>query len=311
MNKNIKEIVEGAMFLGLYGTLLIVDRYLFGSLMNVILYLFLTVMIIAYGIRNPKSKYLTGMIIGVIVLILLFGDMMTWIFSPLGIVSGLVYVSLYLNKVDNRRIFYAMLLIFVIYEVLIGFIAKSLFLIPIEESINSIQSIIKYVVDHSKNINAEMINIYFSKHFALIMIMLSFLINGVLEAIVVTTAAKLFLKKQKYPLHPRVKFEEYHLPFWLSYLLFVILLLGIFSLNKINNYFLFCTLLLLTFLSAVVLLFYGYGAIILYFKNKFNINVGLFIVIAIILLKDIVLFVLVNIGFLYLTSPLKRYILRN
>lgn len=116
-----KQITEGAMMLAITGALIMIDRYFSFFFEDIILLLIPIELVIYFEKYGKKSCYVFAL---TFLVLLLFGNLTTYLYLPVGIIVGLGICSV-LNK-RTEDILITTILLFCVSEVVI-----SLFLMPL------------------------------------------------------------------------------------------------------------------------------------------------------------------------------------
>lgn len=82
LSKNIREITEGAILLGIYGAILILNKYVFATFLSALCYVVVADIMIIFMTKYPKSKRIYSLIFGAFVLNFLSGDIYIMVYGP-------------------------------------------------------------------------------------------------------------------------------------------------------------------------------------------------------------------------------------
>lgn len=303
--RRIKEITDGASLLGLYGALLILNRFLLANFFNVIIFVFLAVVTLFFQIRNPDSNLKWGVLLGCFILSFLFGDIYILIFTPLGIILGSIFHYFYGKTQDRLIILGYLFLAAIVYEIAATIFVLPIFGISFELNFEAFRNMYDSI---SKSFN---ISFVLSDNLVILMVVLGVFFTGAMEAYIVYLASVLVLKflKMKQPI--KKHYASYKPNKILAYVAFFLFAFGFYNIF-INEVFKLPILMsCLCIFGAMVLLCYGYLACLvclkLFLKKEVNI---LFVVITFYLLQYI-LIPLIILGFLYGSGVLRDLILRK
>lgn len=303
--RRIKEITDGAALLGIYGGLLVLNRFLLANFFNVIIFIFLSTIVLFYNIRNPKSDLRWGILIGCLLLSFIFGDIYIFIFAPLGIILGGIFYYSYTKTQDKLIILGCLFLAAIIYEIVATIFVLPIFGIPLELDLEGFKNMYNSFAD---NFGSTLV---LSDNLILIIVVLSIVLTGVMEAYIAYLSSILVLKfcKLKQPIKKHlILYRPNKILSYLAFFVFSISFYNLFILNY-SDMALFWSCLCIV--GAVVLLCYGYIACVVSLKVFLKKEAGILFGIITFLLIPYFVLPLIFIGFLYGAGPLRELILRK
>ena len=310
MNKT-KKLTTGAMLLAIIGALMLLDRQ-FSYLFDVYIVMMIPVVIIIYAAMYELKD---GGILCVCLLILTFiigsSSFNYLLYAPLGIIVGLGYSYFLKKNANKQRLMLTSVVLYTIGEILITFVLMPLFGFDIIGQISSIKDTFVEITSGS-GMDFSMINLDSLLPVAYVF---SIILMGVMEGFLTHVVSLLLLRKFKIkdvdagallPIEPGTV---------LTYVCFgLVFVMFIYNnyLDRIVNieivkYIVLCT----GMMAFLVLVYFGYIYLVVYLKIRFNRNMALFVILGIFFLFPFSLFILMIVGFLYGSGPLKKYIIIN
>lgn len=116
-----KQVTQGAMFLGIYGALLLLNKQI-GGLFSDMCPILISASLIAIGRNKNVLKYIFSLAVGYLTLSLLFGDLKTYIYAPAGILVAICTIYAIRKYPSGREVLLALFLSYLASELLICFI---------------------------------------------------------------------------------------------------------------------------------------------------------------------------------------------
>ena len=310
MNKT-KKLTTGAMLLAIFGALMLLDRQ-FSYFFDVYIVMIIPVVIIIYSAMYDIKD---GGILSVCLLILTFiiGSVSFnyLCYVPLGIIVGLGYSYFLKRNVSKQVLLLASIVLYTIGEIIIAFIVMPIFGINLAEQVNQLKDVF---ISSSSTMGLDLSMIDLSTILPLA-IVFSTIFMGLIEGFLTHIVTLLLLKKFKIkdidnrnlvPLEPSLT-----LTYICIVLVFLMMVSSRYLTTLINNETIKYILLSAGMIGFIILCYFGYIFSIIFLKIRYQKNMALLVILAVFLLFPFSLFVLMIIGFLYGSGPLKKYIIIN
>ncbi len=306
MNKT-KKLTTGAMLLAIIGAAMIIDRQLSYAFTNFIV-LLVPIVIATYSTMYKVSDGLM-LCIGLVVFTVLFGSLTTYVYMPISIIVG-VAVSIAIDKgFDRRKINFVAIITYTIAEVLVVYAIMPLLGVSISSQISSyieaFNQMIKYAGMES-TVNSIVVDL---NSLMAVMLVASTVLMGIFEGFLTSLLTAFVLKKFNIKDIGLNSPLDIKMPVWLAYTLMVFTCLYMFAIDgSIENETIKYIALALSVMASLVLVYYGYFFVILYIR-KMGMKINIFLVVlAIILLFPLSYIILIVVGFLYGSGPLRKII---
>lgn len=306
MNKT-KKLTTGAMLLAIIGALMLLDRQ-FSYFFDVYIVMLIPVIIIIYAAMYELKD---GAILSFCLLILSFiigsSSFNYLLYAPLGIVVGLGYSYFLKKRASKQKLMLASIVLYALGEILITFILMPILGFDIVGQIGELKDVFLEVTS-AGGMDLSAINLTAMLPVAYVF---SIILMGVMEGFLIHIVALLLLKKFKIadvntsailPLEPSTS---------LTYvcIAFVFLMLIFNNYFPLDNEYLKYVILCAGVMAFLVLAYFGYIYLIVFLKIRFQRNVALFVIMGIIILFPFSFLILMLVGFLYGSGPLKKYII--
>ncbi len=306
-----KKLTQGAMMLAIVGALILIDRmsaYWFTEFIVLIM----PVVIIMYCAMHSFND---GVILSVgmaIISFLLGNFQFTYlIYVPVGIITALAY-SYGINRgLDKRALLFIAILVYVVGEMIATFIVYPLLGFPLSQMIEEFKvalgssgSMIGF--DYASFFTSAGLD--FTKIIIVIYIVSTILI-GVMEGFLIHLLAVSLLKRFKIKDLGNTNLLDMKPSKTLSYIC-MLALFSLFILNKIENEIIYYVIVTIAVIAGMILIYYGYLFTVLYCVGVLRKNMGSFVVLLAVLFPPIFI-ILVVLGFLYGSGPLRTYLERK
>ena len=299
------------MLLAIIGALMLLDRQ-FSYFFDVYIVMIIPVVIIIYSAMHDIKD---GAILSVCLLIITFiigsSSFNYLCYVPLGIIVGLGY-SFFLKKNYSKQVLLlASIVLYTIGEIIIAFIVMPIFGINLAEQVNQLKDVF---ISSSSTMGLDLSMIDLSTILPLA-IVFSTIFMGLIEGFLTHIVTLLLLKKFKIkdidnrnlvPLEPSLT-----LTYICIVLVFLMMVSSRYLTTLINNETIKYILLSAGMIGFIILCYFGYIFSIIFLKIRYQKNMALLVILAVFLLFPFSLFVLMIIGFLYGSGPLKKYIIIN
>lgn len=299
------------MLLAIIGALMLLDRQ-FSYFFDVYIVMIIPVVIIIYSAMHDIKD---GAILSVCLLIITFiigsSSFNYLCYVPLGIIVGLGY-SFFLKKNYSKQVLLlASIILYTIGEIIVAFVLMPIFGIDLAAQINQLKDAF---ISSSSTLGMDLSLIDLNVILPLA-IVLSTIFMGILEGFLTHVVTLMLLKKFKIkdidnksivPLEPGTK-----LTYVCIILVFLMMLSNRYLTNLISSETIKYILLSAGMIGFMILCYFGYIYLIIYFRIRFQKNMALYVILGTFLFFPLSLFVLMIVGFLYGSGPLKKYIIIN
>ena len=299
------------MLLAIIGALMLLDRQ-FSYFFDVYIVMIIPVVIIIYSAMHDIKD---GAILSVCLLIITFiigsSSFNYLCYVPLGIIVGLGY-SFFLKKNYSKQVLLlASIVLYTIGEIIVAFVLMPIFGIDLAAQINQLKDAF---ISSSSTLGMDLSLIDLNVILPLA-IVLSTIFMGIIEGFLTHVVTLMLLKKFKIkdidnksivPLEPGTK-----LTYVCIILVFLMMLSNRYLTNLISSETIKYILLSAGMIGFMILCYFGYIYLIIYFRIRFQKNMALYVILGTFLFFPLSLFVLMIVGFLYGSGPLKKYIIIN
>ena len=295
-----KKLTQGAMMLAIVGALILIDRmsaYWFTEFIVLIM----PVVIIMYCAMHSFND---GVILSVgmaIISFLLGNFQFTYlIYVPVGIITALAY-SYGINRgLDKRALLFIAILVYVVGEMIATFIVYPLLGFPLSQMIEEF----KVALGSS----GSMIGFDYASFFTSAGLDFTKIIIVIYIVSTILIAVSL-LKRFKIKDLGNTNLLDMKPSKTLSYIC-MLALFSLFILNKIENEIIYYVIVTIAVIAGMILIYYGYLFTVLYCVGVLRKNMGSFVVLLAVLFPPIFI-ILVVLGFLYGSGPLRTYLERK
>ena len=310
MNKT-KKLTTGAMLLAIVGALMLLDRQ-FSYLFDVYIVMMIPVVIIIYAaMYELKDGGILCVCLGILTFIIGSSSLNYVFYVPLGIIVGLGYSYFLKKNANKQRLMLASVVLYTAGEVLITFVLMPILGFDIVGQISSIKEAFLEIgsgtgMDFSLiNLDALLPAVY----------VFTIILTGVMEGFLTHVVTLLLLRKFKIksvdaaaimPLEPGTG-----MTYGCIALVFLMYIYNNFLSDMVNNELVKYIVLCAGMMAFMVLVYFGYIYLAVYLKLRFGKNMTLFLMLGLILFFPLSLFILMIVGFLYGSGPLKKYIIIN
>lgn len=303
--KSTKEITTGAMLLAIFGAILLIDRQ-FSFAFTYILSFIVPVVIIVYGNIYSLKNGLILSISMLLISLVLSPSILSYFYIGTGLIIGNVYNLLLKKGLNSKMIFIIISILFTAIEIVDMFIMSPLFLnITFEQTVASFEEMINNFFPQSSVFNIPNLSLI---KFIKIVSIASLVLTGIMEALIIRLFVLILFKRFHVNIDSRSSKNIFELSVPLSYILFIGTSLMLFY-QKVDNETLASIFIIVSSICFFILAYYGYIFSLLFLRMRYQRRAVLLLVILIILLLPISLLVLMIIGFLYGSGPLKKYLI--
>jgi hypothetical protein len=212
MNKNVRQITDGAMMCAIVGVLLLVDRQFGGILADYLLFLFPLPMVFfstKYGWK-PSWMVLTAMIL----LSLIVSTPQTIFYVASESFLGLVYGAGVHDNWDQHRLVVLSMIIGAVVNIVSTVLLASLFGYNLSAEVSEYTDILNQAMSQTGTTLAAGIDI---SSFITNIIVISAILSGVLEGLVTHLIARLMFKRLHMHVEPAAPIQNYFPAKWLGY----------------------------------------------------------------------------------------------
>lgn len=307
MNKT-KKLTQGAMMLAILGALIIIDRitaYWFTTFVVLIA----PIIIIMYSaMQSFKDGILLS--VGVLIISFILGNFQTTylIYIPVGVVTGLAYAYGVIKGFDKSTLLFVACITYAIGELIATYIVYPILGFPVAQMLEEL----KLAMDQAGGISGFNYTDVFNaagfdiNKLLVIIYLISTVLMGAMEGVLIHIITIFLLKRFKIKDLGRINIWDIKPNKILSYIC-MLSMFGFFFKDRISNETVSYILLTLGILGFFILIYYGYLFITLYGVIVLRKNIGAFFVI-LCFLFPVLLFVLMILGFLYGSGPLRQYL---
>lgn len=305
MNKT-KKLTTGAMLLALIGAFLLIDRQL-SYVFTYFIVLLIPVIIAVYCcMYSMKDGYV--FCVGVVALSILFGSLYTYMYLPSAIITGLCISAAIRKDYDKRRVMLISIAVFVLSELLIAFLVSPLLGVSVDTQLKAMEETFNEITNMagmSDAMNAVVGNL---GTFLLVMFIFSTMLTGALEGYLISFMTVFVLKRMKIKNIGYNSAMDIRMPEWLAYvlLLFTSFLMFMNAPILMKSEFVKYSLMCLGVFSSLILFYYGYLFTVILLKKTNKNGSVLLLLLGIFLLMPFSYIILIVVGFLYGSGPLRR-----
>ncbi|MDO4198137.1 MAG: DUF2232 domain-containing protein [Erysipelotrichaceae bacterium] len=306
-----KKITQGAMMLAILGALILIDRitsYFFTELVVLIV----PIIVIMYAAMNTFNDGLI-LSVGIIIMSFILGNFnITYlVYTPVGIITGLVYAWLNSKNKDRRTLLLSAVVTYTIGELISYYVISPLMGISIASMIESYKEELNILTSTSGvDYNGVFATLGVSMDkYLFIILLISTVLMGIMEGLLIHLLTIFLLKRFKIKDIGTISLWDSKPNAVLAYVsIFCIILLSISGFID-NETFRYISL-TLALLGSIVLMYYAYIFFMLYGAIVFNKKTGGLVILVCFLIPAL-LIVCIIIGFLYASGPLRNYLERK
>ncbi|MBQ5805205.1 MAG: DUF2232 domain-containing protein [Erysipelotrichaceae bacterium] len=307
MNKT-KKLTQGAMMLAIIGAMILIDRmtaYWFTELVVLIV----PVVVILYSAMHTVKDGLV-LSVGLIIISFLLGNFQfTYlIYVPVGILTGIVYSVGMKRNLDKQTLLFLAIMVYVVGEIIASFVVYPLLGFPVATMIAQYKTAMSEAGSIS-GISYETIFTSAGLDFDKILVVIyvfSTIVMGAMEGVLIHLLSVFLLKRFKIADLGRVNIWDLKPNPVLAYASFLSTFL--FFVNRyVDNQIFYYVGMTIALLGTMILLYYGYLFVILYGVIVLKRNIGSFFILMAFFIP-VLLIVLMILGFLYGSGPLRRYL---
>lgn len=302
---NTKKLTTGAMLLAIVGAVMLIDRQLSFLFQELIIMLAPAIIIIYSAMYDIKD----GAILSVSLLIIgfLLGSTYTFCYMPISVIVGLGYSFGIKKNLDKTKLMLISMILFIIGEVIVTFVVTPIIGLSIPEQLAELKTIYEEMLSKTGNsmdvFNQIGINI---DSLLLVVFVISTILMGIGEGFIIHILSLFLLLRFKIKEIEKGSLININLSPSVAYICFIAFA-SLAFVGRIDNETIKLLLISLSFLGLIVLAYYGYIFVIVYLKlRSHNKSIGILVILAIILGLPFSIIILVIIGFLYGSGPLKR-----
>ena len=211
-----KKITHGAMLLAIVGAILLIDRYFLAFYFDEMVFLMQALCIILYACKYTiKDGFVIS--IGILVLTFLFGGLSSYVYVFVAILGGLSYAYGIKKGLDRRLLLLLISIVFILGEVMATVVVMPIMGIPFDTLISESEELMNAMPSLS------LLNMTdgFKHTFILVTVIVSLILLGVLEGILVHFVSKILLSRFHILELNKVPADKLIMPIWLTYALIV------------------------------------------------------------------------------------------
>ncbi|MBR2802188.1 MAG: DUF2232 domain-containing protein [Erysipelotrichaceae bacterium] len=299
-----RKLTYGAMLLALLGAFMLIDRYLLALYFDEFVFLLQALIIIIYAAKYT-FKDSVWLCIGIAALTFLFGGTTSWVYCPLAIIGGLAYSYGLLKDWERKKLLLVTFVIFIAGELLLTILIMPLFGITIEQSIQELQVSMETIFANTGTLG--LISSDMLKNLMTISFGLAIVLTGGMEAMLIHLSAVILLKRFRIREIKVTPLNELKISPLYSYLAIFGVILMFFQDRFADNRLLFLTVTTFSLCCAIFLLVLGFIFVSLYGRIVLRRNIVFLVVIMLLFLPG-AMYILILLGFLYGSGPLRDYL---
>lgn len=302
-----KKITQGAMILAIVGALMLLDRQI-GHYFDELLFLAFAIVIILYASMYTLKD--AGMIaFGIVVLTFMFGSIFSYVYCPLGILAGFIYSYGVKKDWERNRLMLVTSIIMVIGEALLMMVIFPMlgidFLAGMEEMQNLMNTMLAEYGLTGIYSNEVLSNIL------IIVYILDVVLIGIMESFLIHLLAGFLLKRFRIKEIRRITLYELKIHPMVAYLSILPYFGMTFIPYNAEAPILFYIFTTLSLIGGIILFVLGYIFALIYGKLVLKRNITMYLLLAIFFLLPYSVIILLILGFLYGSGPLRRYLERK
>lgn len=302
MNKGVRRITDGAMILAIIGVYLVVNRQ-FGGLLEVFLFVLPLPMVfygVKYGFKSGLVVYFASLILSFIL-----GGVTSLFYIASEGLCGLIYGSKVKDNASTFQLLSVTILIGIVVNLLTTVVFASVFGYDLSADKVMIQTLVDGVMPMEVKSMLNFENFFWQ------IIILSAIVAGIMEGLIVHLLSVILLKRLRMPL-PRKSSFSFKFPVWSGYVAFIIFMgcnyLIMHPSDIVSKY--YSIIMVAFFLADYFLLIAGSVAIVLLSRKYFAQSRFMGIVL-VVLLAIVFHFGIIILGFIYITTNMYERIVNN
>ena len=307
MNKT-KKLTQGAMLLAILGALILIDRMIAYSFTEFVV-LAVPVIIIMY---SAMQSFKDGLVlsVGVLIIAFLLGNfqMLYVIYTPVGVLTGLVYAYAMNKGLDQTTLLFLACATYIVGEVIAAYVIYPLYGFPVAQLIEEYKTSLNGISSMGgMNYNDvfSSVGLDFNK-LIVILFFIGTILTGAMEGFLIHLLAIFLLKRFKIKDIGKLSLWDIKPNKVVAYIAFLSTF-SFFLKSYIPNENIFYALFALGIVGCVVLLYYGYLFICLYCAMVLRKNYAPFVIL-IGLFVPVIFILLIIAGFLYAAGPLRDFL---
>lgn len=314
MNKT-KKITLGAMLLAIIGAVMFINRQF--QLFTVLLTMGIALSIIIYGAMYTfKDSAILSFCL--IVFAFILGDASTYLIVPESIIVGLGCSYGISKNCKTQTLTLIAMVLFIIGELAIAFILMPILgLGTISQQAGEFGELFNEFSSQYANAGVDissMISIFTKPSFLMILLIVATVFTGIIEGYLLSILTRLLLKRLKIKEMGSFSLLGIKMSPAMAYVLFILSALGLFFSTKLlsgeEN-----TIYYIIFVSSIIpfliLVYYGYIYFLINVKLRSGAKAGFIVILVVIFLMPLSLYVLMIVGFLYGSGPLREKLERK
>ena len=316
---NTKKITQGALLLAITGALMYLNLRMAG-LFDTFVILIIPIVIAIYSTMNElRDGMVLSVSMGILGLVLGFAlTSPTYIiYFPVCVLTGIAYSWGIKKGLTKRKLLMIAIIAFVVGEILASFIFFPLFGIKVEDELKlmsemftntdysqygeygaimnaSVQNMLKLIGDHLGTL-------------ILLLFIFSTVLVGVMEGVIIHILTVFLLRRFRIKELPQTSLYDMKPNVLLTYLSMASVF-AMFFLNRVGNDDLYAFVICLSLTGAIILIYYGYLFLVLYSRIVLRRNITFFLIPLLLFAAGPLVFLLLILGFLYGSGPLRRYL---
>lgn len=303
-----KKLTQGAMMLAIVGALILIDRLTAYWFTEIVVLIIPIVLIMYSAMHTLKDGLLLS--VGLLIITLLLGNLQfTYlIFVPVGIATGLAYSYGVSKNKDKRTLTLIAICVYAIGELIATFIVYPLLGFPVSQFLEEYQLALNEagnIVGMNYGQIFASVGLDFTKLLGVIYVV-STIVTGAMEGFLISVLSTFMLKRFKIKDLGNINLWQQRPNKALAYISFACVCL-LFVAGKIENEVLYYLCSILGILGGIVLLYHGYMFFVFYGAIVLKRNIS-WLVILFAVMVPVAMILLVIVGFLYGSGPLRNYL---
>ena len=304
VNNNVHKITSGAMMVAVVGVLLVINRQ-FANLFEVYFLFAMPLPIIIYRCKyDMKYSLITACAMIILSMIISMPTTVFYVFNAC--IIGIIYGTLVKKNASNSKLISFTIVTSIITNLLISVVFAGFFGLDFMDVAKELENFIRFFNANNGLLSNENIS-----QFILFCAFLGVVMTGFLEGILIHVITNVVLRKLKIKTNKIKPLIYWSINRNIAYicLTFSILFQIVHLINtpEVLQY----VIIVLGFLATMVLVFFGYIAILLFGVLEYKKNIGIFVIIISFLLPTIMIPVLVIFGFIYTTTDFRQDLIRR
>ena len=307
MNNSVRKITDGAMMVAIVGLFLFINRQLAGMLdiyASWLVPLPMVMYAVKYGWKSAMVPFAS-----VIFLSFIIAGPQTWFYIISASICGIVYGHGVKSGWNNMRLLLTTMVFTICSNLITTVLFASFFGYDIAMEMAEMGKMMTQFTENRHMVLPANLDI---TGFLKMIFILSAVLTGILEGMIVHLLSNFMLKRMKIKVAPPKPLSEIMIPKWLGYVCFLLFIGSNFTAVLGGLPPIVLEIIMIGgVIGALILLFFGYICCLVYGAVRYHKNIGFIVIIVTILLLPFMLPLLAVIGFLYVTTDMREKLLRR